>query len=155
MSFDLGDLIALAALGVSVWVIWKMDRFNRRQIAFERTAERLNQLLIDKEASENIAQRQADLGVAFYKIGQSDRRLKVFNKGKAAARNVTLEELSEDRLLMDSDIKRKFPAPALEPHAVIELVAAVHVSSPSRTHVRLTWDDDYGTGHSKELHPTL
>lgn len=75
--------------------------------------------------------------------------------GKAAARNVTLEELSEDRLLMDSEIRRKFPAPALEPHAVIELIAAVHLSSPSRTHVRLTWDDDYGTGHAKEFHPTL
>lgn len=155
MTFDLGDLIALGALVASVWAIWKTDRFNRRQIAIERTAERLNQLLIEKEASQNIAQRQAELGVAFYKIGRSDRRLKVFNKGRSVARNVTFEELSEDPLLIESEIRRKFPAPALEPHGVIELIAAVHLNSSSRTHVRLTWDDDYGTGHTKEFHPTL
>lgn len=155
MAVDFGDVIAIAAIAVSIWAVWKTDKFNRRQIAFERTAERLNQMLIDKEASENIAHRQADLGVNFYKIGRSDRRLKVFNKGKAAARNVNLEELSEENLLIAGDIGRKFPAPVLEPQTSIELIAAVHLNSPSRTHIRLTWDDDYGTGHSKGFYPTL
>lgn len=152
---DLGDLLALGALVVSVWAVVTTKRFNQRQLNFERTAERLNHLLIEKEASENQAQRRADLGVAIYKAGRSDYRMKVFNRGKAAARNVRLEEIAEEGFLIRNDLAEKFPAPVLEPHAVIELHVFFHLSSASRTQIRLTWDDDFGADQTKDFYPTV
>jgi len=154
-TFDLGDVIAALALAASVWAILKTDRFNRRQNAFQKTADQLNQLLIDKEAQENQAQRRADIGVTIYKIGKSDYRMKIFNKGKANATNVTIEEVGDGRLLMPSDIQRKFPAALMEPQQSIELHVIVHFGSPAKTQVQVTWDDAYGQGQQKLLHPTL
>lgn len=153
-SVTADNVIAVGALAVATWAAVKADRFNRRQIQWERTAERLNQLLIEKEAAEHEAQRRAELGVNFVKIGRGDLRLKVFNRGKAAARNVSIEELSEDGLLIQSDINRKFPAPVIEPQMSVEVIAAASMDSPARTHIRLTWDDDFGLGQTKEFHPT-
>jgi|GEM_PF-438569 len=162
MSISTGDVIATGALvlsagalAVSVWSVLVTKRFNRRQIAFERTAEQLNQLLIEKEALENQAQRRAEISVSTYRLGNSDTRLKVFNRGKATARNVTIEEVGDASLLMPSEIARKFPAPMLEPHGMIELMVVRHLSSPSRTEVLVGWDDDSGQGHSKPMAVTL
>lgn len=152
---DFGDLLALGALVVSVWAVITTKQFNRRQLNFERTAERLNHLLIEKEAGENQAQRRADLGVAIYKAGRSNYRMKVFNRGKAAARNVRLEEIAEEGFLIRNDLAEKFPVPVLESHAVIELHVFFHLSSTSRTQIRLTWDDDFGADQTKDFYPTV
>lgn len=85
-TFDLGDVIAALALAASVWAILKTDRFNRRQNAFQKTADQLNQLLIDKEAQENQAQRRADIGVTIYKIGKSDYRMKISTRARRTPR---------------------------------------------------------------------
>jgi len=155
LTLDLGDLLALGALIVSVWAVVTTNKSNQRQLNFERTAERLNHLLIEKEANENQAQRRADLGVAIYKAGRSNYRMKVFNRGKAAARNVRLEEIAEEGFLLRDDLAEKFPAPVLEPHAVIELHVFFHLSSASRTQIRLTWDDDFGANQTKDFYPTV
>lgn len=155
LSPDIGDFLALGALAVAIWAAITTKRFNDRQLRFERTAERLNQLLIDREASENQAQRRADLGVSIYKAGRSDYRMKVFNRGKAAARNVRLEEIADPGMLIRNDIKEKFPAPALEPHASIELIVYFHMQSASRTQIRLIWDDQFGADHTKDFYPTV
>lgn len=40
LTLDLGDLLALGALIVSVWAVVTTNKFNQRQLNFERTAER-------------------------------------------------------------------------------------------------------------------
>lgn len=151
---DLGDLLSLGALGVAIWAAATAKRFNERQLRFERTAERLNQLLIDREAGENQTQRRADLGVSIYKSGRSNFRMKVFNRGKAAARNVRLEEITDPGFLIRNDVDEKFPAPVLEPHAAIELIVIFHMQAASRTQIRLTWDDDFEKDQTKDFYPT-
>jgi hypothetical protein len=154
ITIDAGDIIALIALLIAVWTAWRTDRFNKRQTVFEQTAERLNLMLIEREAAETIEQKRADISANFYKSGKHDYRLKVFNKGQGAATNVRFEVLDDSDLLITSDIARKFPIPVLERHQSLELIAAVHMGSPSRVHIRLTWDDETGEDHSKEQHPS-
>lgn len=154
IEIDAGDAIALVALLIALWTAWRTDRFNKRQAAFEETAERLNLLLIEKESAETVAQNRADISANFYRSGKHDYRLKVFNRGHGTASNVRFEVLDESDLFIGSDIERKFPAPTLERHQSLELIAAVHMGSPSRAHIRLSWDDETGKGHTKELHPS-
>jgi hypothetical protein len=149
------DVIALAALIVSGWTLFQTILFNRRQQKFEQTNERLNLLLIEKEQAETLEQKRADISANFYKAGKNDYRLKVFNRGKAEAKNVRLDILDESDLLLIDDVHRKFPVPLMEPHGSVEVIASVHMGSPSRTHIKVTWDDAGGTERCKELHPTL
>lgn len=151
LSFTLSDVAAFLALAVAVWSAVQTGRFNKRQSAFAETAERLNQLLIDKEASDSQSQLQADVSATFIKIGKNNFRLKVFNKGMVSARNVRLEVLSGERLVGQHELQQKFPLPILERHQSVELITNVHHGSPRRAHVRLHWDDDAGEGHQKEL----
>ena len=148
------DVIAGLALILAIYSTWITSRFNKRQIAFEETSERLNRLLIEKESTEADAAKRADLSANFYNAGKHNYRLKVFNRGKGTARNVRFFVVDDSDLLMDDDIQRKFPVPILEQHAFVELFAAVSMGSPSRAHIKLVWDDDLGTGHQKELHPS-
>ena len=151
---DAGDVVAGLALIIAIYSTWKSDRFNKRQAEFEKTNERLNLLLIEKEAGESKAAKCADVSANFYKSGKDTYRLKVFNKGKGIAKNIRFEVLDGGELFIDSDIARKFPVPTMEQHASVELLASVHMGSPSRAHIKLIWDDEAGQGHEKELHPT-
>jgi hypothetical protein len=155
LKFTTSDIIALFALAVASWTLVQTILFNRRQQRFEQTNERLNLLLIEKEKSDFLDQNRADISANFYKIGKNDYRLKVFNRGKSKAENVRLEVLDDSGLLIGSDLQRKFPAPLLEPFGYVEVIAAVHMGSASRAHIKVMWTDSNGTERSKELYPTL
>jgi hypothetical protein len=154
LKLSASDIIALMALAVSAWSLVQSIHFNRRQEAFERTSQRLNNLLIEKEGAEASDQIRAEISANFYKAGKNDHRLKVFNRGKAPAWNLRVEILDGD-MLIPSEFDRKFPVPLLEPQSGVELIAAVQAGSASRAHIKAIWDDASGTQRSKELHPTL
>lgn len=154
MAIGVSDVAAIAALAISIWTAVKTDRFNKRQTAFEATNERLNLMLIEKETEENQAQKRADVSANFYQSGKNNYRLKVFNKGQGTAKNVMFYVIDDCDLFIENDIERKFPVPILEQHQSVELIAAVSMGSPSRAHIKLTWDDETGNGHEKELHPS-
>lgn len=143
-------IVSTGALFASVWTARITHRFNRKQIAFEKTAERLNVLLIEKEAAENQALQRAEIASNIYRVGR-DTRLKVFNRGKAAAHNVRLEELDAAGLLMRSDIERKFPVERLDVHGSVELHIIRTLQSASKTRIQVTWDDDAGRDQTKVL----
>ncbi|WP_380872107.1 hypothetical protein ACFB49_30550 [Sphingomonas sp. DBB INV C78] len=151
ISVTVSDIAAFLALGVAIWSAIQTTRFNKRQNAFAETAQRLNELLITRDAAETELQRKADISANFVKIGKSNYRLKVFNRGAGAARNVRLEMLAGDGLIGDSELQQKFPLPVLEWQQYVELLCYVHLKSSRRAHVRLMWDDDGGQGQSKEL----
>jgi hypothetical protein len=154
---DLGDIAAVLALILSAWSMKKTNDFNRRQKEFIDTNDRLNQMLIEKEAQESEAQKRADVSANFIKLGKTDYRLKVFNRGPGTASNVRVELLDEAAkdMLIESDVKRKFPIPILEQHQNVDLIAAVHLGSPSRIEIALVWDDASGTDRRKVLTSVL
>jgi hypothetical protein len=152
IEVDPGDVVALFALAIAIWSAWQTQRFNKRQTAFQETAERLNLLLVEKETAESGAQKRADVSANFYRPGKNNHRLKVFNRGPSTARNVRVEVLDEAGILLPDDIGRKFPVPTMDRHQAVELIGRIHMQSPPRTHIRLTWDDDAGQDHTKELH---
>jgi uncharacterized cupredoxin-like copper-binding protein len=150
-------LIAFGALVVSLVSLNKTNKFNERQNELAATTDRLNKMLIEREAAEAVAGKKADLSANIYKAGKHDYRMKVFNRGKGVARNVRIVDLhgGNDTILLDSEIARKFPVPILEQHQSVELIAAISLGSPLRAHIKLVWDDEIGQSHEKELTPSL
>ncbi|MGK0447522.1 MAG: hypothetical protein ACJA2M_001299 [Polaribacter sp.] len=155
IQIDLGDVVALLALGVSAYSMKKTSDFNKRQNEFIETNDKLNKLLLEKESTELMHKNKADISVNFIKTGKNNHRLKVFNKGNNTARNVRMEFPEGNSILHSSDLDSKLPIPILEQHQSVELLAIVGLGSDSRMTIKLIWDDDFDSNNEKILMPTV
>ncbi|MCW1984322.1 UNVERIFIED_ORG: hypothetical protein M2348_000033 [Sphingomonas sp. R1F5B] len=151
LPITISDGATISAVLISLWAVRQTSRFNRRQNDFAETAERLNRLLIEKEAAESKAKHAAELGANFVKMGKNDYRLKVFNRGAGVARNVRLELLEGEDVIDERELAEKCPIPLLERHQTVELRAWIHLQSSRRARIRLFWDDDSAAGQTKDV----
>lgn len=147
-SISFSDVIAAVALLLSVYATWKTLGLNESQ-------KRLNDFLLKQGESQELDARKADLGATFLNLGNNRHRLKIWNKGKAAARNVNITFPEGTDVLIESDINAKFPLEVLEQHQSVELIAAPHMGTKQKQTIRLTWDDDFSSENEKTLYPTL
>ena len=154
-ALTLSDIVTALALFLSAYATWKTVQFNGRQKSLIESQERLNERLLAKEDNEAEVERKADLGVTFIRLGHTKYRLKIWNKGKAPARNVTIEPLGGSDCLIQSDIDEKFPLEILEAHQSVELFAAVGIGTKSKHPVKLCWSDDFSVTNEKVFYPTL
>ena len=155
LSLTFSDLLASLALLLSAYATWKTVQFNERQKSLIASQERLNQLLLQKEDAESTAEKKADLGATFIRLGSSNYRLKIWNKGRTAARNVSIAFPEGNDCFIESDISSKFPLETLETHQSVELIAAVHMGTKSKHAIKLSWADDFSSSNEKVVYPTL
>ncbi|RYZ93365.1 MAG: hypothetical protein EOP06_01125 [Proteobacteria bacterium] len=151
----ISDVVAFLALLLSAYAAWTTRNFNREQKKLIYSQEKLNQLLLEKELSGSSTERKADLGATFYKLGSNKHRLKIWNKGKSAARNVRIEFPEGNDILIPSDVDSKFPLEVLEPYQSVELIAAVRMQVKSKHTFRLIWSDEFSETNAKLVYPTL
>ena len=97
----------------------------------------------------------ADLGASFVKLGSGKHRLKIWNRGKCTARNVTLEFPEGNSVLILSDIDQKFPLETLETQQSVELLAVISMGTKSKHAIKLIWSDDHRERNEKVVYPTL
>ncbi|UDU83105.1 hypothetical protein [Pseudomonas sp. HN2-3] len=155
VTFESGDIIATLALLFSMYATFKTVQFNNRQQDVIKSQAKLNELLLNKEAAGVEMDKQADLGVNFLKLGNSKYKLRVFNKGKAPARHVTIDFPEGNEVILESDIESKFPLQLLDVHQSVDLIAAVYLGAKSKHLVKLAWDDGRTDRVEKELWATL
>ena len=151
----MGDVIAGLALLLSAYAVWTTARFNKRQLDLTASQEKLNELLLQQGKSADEESRRADLGASFVRMGPSKYRLKVFNRGRAVARNVRIEFVEGGDTFLPNDVKSKFPLEVLEPQQGVELLAAVHMQTRAKHTIKLIWDDDTSAENEKTVYPTL
>lgn len=155
IALTVGDVLASVALVLSIVATVATIRFNSKQKSLIESQELLNQRLLAREESDAKADRQAVLGANLIKLGKTNWRLKIFNKGRAPARNVTIESSSGNELLIQSDIDSKFPLEVLEPMQGVELHAMVYLGSKSKYAVTLRWEDEFSHNNEKTVYVTL
>lgn len=155
LPISASDMIAGFALLVSAYTAWKTVQFNDRQKSLNESQRELNLRLLAREESESKADRKADLGASFIKLGVGKNRLKIWNKGKSAARNVSIEFPEGSGAIMESDVADKFPLEVLDTHQSVEVLAAVHMGTKSKHVVKLIWSDGMSEKNEKVVYPTL
>jgi len=155
ISSSFGDVVAGIALILSGYATWRTIKFNERQKSLIESQKRLNNLLLEKGESEALDARKADLGATFIRLGNNKHRLKIWNKGKAPARDVRIKFPDGNDLLIDSDISEKFPLEILEQYQWVELIAAAHMGTKQKLTLRLIWADDFSENNEKTVYPTL
>lgn len=155
VTVDAGDIIAGLALLMSAYATWRTTSFNEKQKSLIESQEKLNNLLLEKEESEAVIGKKADLGASFVKLGSNKHRLKIWNKGNATARNVRLEFPEGNDVLIQSDVDEKFPLESMEKFQSVELIASVHMGTKSKHVIRIVWEDDTHSHNEKLVYPTL
>lgn len=154
-GITLGDIAAVIALLLSGYAIWTTRKFNKRQLTLIESQEELNKRLLAQSDAKAFESRKADVGASYAKFGSSKYRLKVFNKGKAVARNVRIEFPDGDTPVLKSEIEDKFPMEVLEQHQSVDLIAAVSMGTPSKQTAIVRWSDDHSDSNEKTLYLTL
>jgi len=148
ISISASDVIATIALLISGWLALHQRSVNASQ-------KRLNEMLITQGENQALDARKADLSANFIKLGKNKYRLKIWNKGKATAHNVRIEFPDGNDVIVESDLKSKFPMETLEQHGTVELIASVCLGTQLKHHIRLIWDDQRGENQEKSVYVTL
>jgi len=155
ISRAFGDVVAVLALVLSVVATIATIRFNNRQKSLVESQRLLNLRLLAREELDAETNRRADLSANFVKMGKSSWRLKVFNRGKAVASNVSITWPDDDDFLIRREVEAKFPLEVLEPMQGVELLALVSFGSRSKHQITLRWSDEYSESNEKTVYPTL
>lgn len=155
MTIESGDLIAFLALLTSIYAIYQNHKTNQRQAGLLELEKELNQFLIKKEQDEVESKSRADIKGRYYKIGKSERRLKLWNDGLGKAQNITLSfKDDEETPLIQSDIESKFPL-TLESKQSVELLASTYLGMANKHCLIVRWLDESDVEQVKELVLTI
>ena len=150
----LGDIIASLALLLSGFATYKALKFRKSEKELVEIQKKLNQLMFEKEKREVEEASKADLGANFISLGNSQHRLKVFNKGKSTAYNIRIEFPDGNDIVSENDLEDKFPLEILERGQSVELVAIFHFKSKSKLKMKLIWQDELKNEYDKTVYPT-
>jgi len=118
LTLGFGDLIAILALGISIYAL--------------RNTSKLNVLLLQKEVHIIKSAKKANLNGSLDNIGGHDYRFTVWNDGES-----------------------KFPLEVLEPNGRIELIASVHMETPRKQPIHITWTDEHSDKNEKIVYATI
>ena len=145
MNWEL--IISCLALGVSVFTYFKHDKKIKAQ------EQIINDYQINKIAKENEESKKASIRGNIIKGDRGKRTLKVYNCGKAAARNILVEGLDIESLaVMRNGL---FPYELMNPQDYTELIICIVKGSPSTIKLKYIWDDDFGQNNEFEQVLTL
>jgi hypothetical protein len=151
----LGDIIAFFALLLSSYSTYRTLKLKKSEKELIDVQKKLNQLILKKETKEAKEASKADLGANFITVGKHKHRLKVFNKGKANAYNVTIEFPDGNDTVIENNVEEKFPLELMERGQSVVLIAAFHTQSKSKLKVKLIWENENGKKSEKIVFPTL
>lgn len=135
------DYIAIGAIIVSfVSIIVSIILYNNQK-KYIRTQDDLNKLLLQKEKNNIEAAEEAYVSANVVKVGSSNHRIRIFNKGSNGADNVRISFPEEHNWIVRDD---KFPLEFLDPRQSVDILLAMHLSSQSKVKIILYWIDKKG-----------
>lgn len=154
--------IALLALVVSAVALYRAGRANKiaedANVLAQAPANLAKLQLQQEEARRNRTSVSLDLvkQQAFGGNGklQTSYRFRLTNEGDVPAKDAGFEILTEESPLVAQDYASKLPAP-LAPKQSIEVMAAVHLGSPSRYDAVVCWVNPDGSQERHERVVTM
>ena len=135
-------IISVLALIASVFTYLRHDKKLKEQ---ERRIDEYQLKQIEKENLEN---KKAAIRGNIVKGLKSGRTLKVYNSGRATARNIRVEGLDVNGIFyMRRDI---FPYELMNPQDYTELTMHLTCGCPSTIKLKYIWDDEFGDNNEFE-----
>ena len=135
---DWSLFIAILALTFSVFVYVSHDRKLKKQEG------RLNDYQLQKIVEEKNEKSMAAIRANVIKHDKGRRVIKIFNSGKAIARNIRVEVLNDDHGLIFLDFNDRFPFPFMNPQDSSEFSGFITEAPTNNLHLKIIWDDSSG-----------
>ena len=152
MNWEL--IVAIAAFVVSFGaLIFSAYTYSKHDKKIKAQEQIINDYQINKIKKEDEESRKANIKGNIYPGNKGKLILKVFNSGKAIARNIRVEGLDVDSLIVIG--KELFPYELMNPQDDTELTLWITKDSPSTIRLRYIWDDDFGQNNEFEQVLTL
>ncbi|HWV72358.1 MAG TPA: hypothetical protein VN040_11605 [Pseudosphingobacterium sp.] len=142
MNLDWQDpsfLLSVIAILGTIFTYFKHDKKIKSQ------EKLINDYQLGKIEEEKIQKRQAVVCASLITGTKGHRILRVYNKGKAAARNVRLVINNEPDYLYTTN---PFPFPILNEHEHVDLNIHLHHGSPDNISFEILWDDEFKIDNS-------
>lgn len=146
-------LISLLAVIIAAVSLSRTRRVQEEQIKLQKVTADLSakQLtVLERDEKEKIS---ADIHADLVNEGGGSYSFMISNIGSAPASNVEFD--TEPSSLILGDHERKLPAPILNPHGTIKLLANIHMGSPPTFKAKASWTNPDGKQDSKEFYLTL
>ncbi|HAH22479.1 MAG TPA: hypothetical protein DCL77_01710 [Prolixibacteraceae bacterium] len=102
---------------------------------------RINEYELSKIDNEKIEEKQAKVRLNRIKTQPGSQTIKIYNAGRAKARNIRIEFSPEDYngfIRMDD-----FPYPYLNPQGSTEIIMHLVEGGVNTLEMKILWDDDY------------
>jgi len=151
----LSEIIAFLALLLSGYATYRTLKFKNNEKELVDVQKKLNMLMFEKEKREADQVSKADIGANFISTGKHNFRLKIFNKGKAPAYNVTIAFPDGNDMVDEHSIKQKLPLEKMEQGQSVDLLASYGSESKMKLKVELKWQNKDGKEQIKIVYPTL
>ncbi len=140
-------IISVLALLFSAFTYFMHDKKLKVQ---ERKINEYQLRLFEKE---DIANQKAAIRGNIVKSPKGNRILKIFNSGRATARNIRIDGLDIDGLSHRAD--KLFPYELMNPQDYTEIVIYPLLGCPYTIKLKYIWDDESGTNNEYEQVLTL
>ena len=135
-------IISVLALIASVFTYLRHDKKLKEQ---ER---KINEYQLKQIEKENLENKKAAIRGNIVKGLKGGRTLKIFNSGRATARNIRIDGLDVDGVFyMPQDL---FPYELMNPQDYAELTLHLTYGCPSTIKLKYIWDDEFSDNNEFE-----
>lgn len=146
------SIISFFSLLTSFYAVKRTVYFNRKQEENNVITMELSKLLLKKEQVEAYAENAANVSACFTKTGNKQTILKIFNNGKALAKNVNIK--FPDHIDLNICMREQKLPTNLEEHQHLDLDVSYSMNCQRKIRVILNWEDDKGS-QEKEMELSL
>ncbi|UXD87658.1 hypothetical protein [Thalassolituus hydrocarboniclasticus] len=136
-------LISILAVVVSAVSLVRTRKIAKEQLELEKVTAELSRLQIDSLNEEKSNKDKPSFNVTLTKLGKS-YNFYISNTGQGSAYNVNFELVDCEDSPLCNDVEDKFPLPEMKPNSRVKLIAAIHMGSPLKYQVRLSWQNKEG-----------
>ncbi len=158
LEISVGDIIALCALigSIVVFILSMISQMKTKGYAenantYNESAKKYYDLASDQLENSNNKKEDAKCDANIVKLGKTKWVLKIFNKGKTDATDVTFNYLSDEGPDIIGLGESNFPIKLLEPQKNVDYHIIVHMGLRSSSwEYELKWINEDGKHDSKK-----
>lgn len=141
-------LVSLLAVIISTISLVRTRKLAKEQLELERVTAELSRLQIQSLEEDRESKTKPKFNVTLSKLGKSSF-FYISNTGQGTAYEVNFELVDCEDSPLTSDLSEKFPHPEMKPNSRVKLIAAMHLGSPSKYQVKLSWKNSSGENQSE------
>jgi hypothetical protein len=145
-------LVAVIGAVTGLMSLVRTRRIAEKQLEFQAITAALAKRQLEALERQEDAQNKADVTVDLVRVGRTDFRFVLSNRGGAPATDVNFEiaKDSPDDPLVRNECERKLPYRKLEPGQSFTLIAAFDTGSAMKYATLLTWHNPDGSTTSRD-----